>query len=136
MTRGIETAFIGIVARDLELKRSRNDKSYTTLNVGIATGNLTDDGKQETQWVRVACFGEVAERIAATVTKGDKVYCEGSMRLERWTTHDGLARADLNCAAWKVEPLGKIGRNKPKRQIDPQAPLEREPAPFNDPLDF
>jgi single-stranded DNA-binding protein len=86
--------------------------------------------------VRVACFGEVAERIAASVTKGDKVYCEGSMRLERWTTHDGLARADLNCAAWKVEPLGKIGRNKPKRQADSQAPLEREPAPFNDPLDF
>jgi hypothetical protein len=30
------------------------------------------------------------------------------MRLERWKTHDGADRADLNGAAWKVHPQAPL----------------------------
>lgn len=138
--RGIECAFIGYVSRDTSLRISKADKPYCNLNVGVQTGNQTDDGKNEVQWIRVACFGETAERVAASVSKSDKVYVEGSITLNRWKTADGEERADLNCAAWKVEALGKIGHNKPKRNhqsSDFNAPIERETSrEFDDAIPF
>lgn len=138
MTKGIETAFIGIVGKTPELRMSRSEKPYTSFSVGVQTGHQDDAGRDELQWVRTSCFGEVAQRIATSATKGDKVYVEGVMRLERWRTSDGQDRADLNCAAWKVEALGKIGRNRPKKN-DWQAPIKPRPSgefEFNDELGF
>jgi single stranded DNA-binding protein len=136
--KGLECAYIGVVGKTPELRMSRNEKSYTSFSVGVQTGHQDDAGRDDLQWVRTTCFGEVAERIAASVIKGDKVYCEGSLCLERWTTSDGQDRADLNCAAWKVEKLGQIGKNKP-RKTDWQAPVKPRPSSgfaFNDEIGF
>ena len=68
-------------------------------------------------WImmQVACFGDVAERIAASVTKGSRVYCEGGLRLEKWANKEGRERTTLSVAAWRVDVLGQIGRNKLRR---------------------
>lgn len=50
------------------------------------------------------------------VTKGDRVCVEGRLKLDTWNGKDGKERSDLKVAAWKLERLGEIGRNKPAAQ--------------------
>ncbi len=68
-------------------------------------------------WLRVSCFGEVAERVAATFKKNDRAYIEGLIRLDHWTDKHGEQKHGLSVSAFKVEKAGAsaIGRNKPRQ---------------------
>jgi len=105
---GIECAFVGRVGNEPELKTSQTGKSW--LAVSVAVGS--DDN---VQWVRVALFGETAERLGGTLHKGDRLYVEGSIKLNTWQDREGHERAGLNVAASKVEKFGAIGRNRPPK---------------------
>jgi single-strand DNA-binding protein len=126
--RGIETAFEGTLGRDVELKTSRSGKPYASLALAVATGK-TDDGSDVTTWIRATCFKELAEEIAATVKKGDRVYVEGTLTLDTWQASNGEQRTGLNCAAWRCKPLGLIGERKPKSSKPSTSTKPRKPAP-------
>src|SRR5262249_46908687 len=112
----IEAAFIGRVGTQPELRTSQASKAWTAISVAV--------GKDEdTQWVRVAAFGETAERLIGRVVKGDRVYVEGDLRLNHWIDREGKPRSGLSVAARKVERLGEIGRNRP-----PNSNSARKPA--------
>ncbi len=111
MNGSIESAFIGKVTDVAGLRTSQAGKPWLALKVAVG------HGEDSVQWVRTACFGAVAEQLAATLQKGDKVYCEGTLKLDRWKNGEGEERSGLSCAAWKVEKVGAsaIGRNRPVR---------------------
>jgi single-stranded DNA-binding protein len=81
--------------------------------------------------VRAALFGD-ALGIAPRLTKGTEVYCEGRLNLRTGTGRAGDARTGLNLAAWEVQPMGQIGRRKPKVQSRD----EYGGMPFDDELRF
>ena len=110
MNGSIEAAFIGRLGQDPELKTSAAGKPWARLHLAVGTD-------AETQWISVAIFGEIAERLCATLHKGDKVYVEGTLRLTEWAGRDGEKRVSLSVAAWKADKLGAIGRNRPRRLI-------------------
>ena len=64
--------------------------------------------------MKVAYFGEDAELLVGRLQKGAEMYCEGRLRLDTWTAKDGLKRSGLSVVAWKVVPLGQIGRKRPE----------------------
>lgn len=104
----LEAALIGRLSRTPELKVSSAGKSYLRLNIAIGTGDATT-------WCSVAAFEGDLAALAASLEKGDKVYAEGKLAPNTWTTADGLQRSSLSLAAWRVEPLGKIGRRRTKK---------------------
>ena len=106
----IDCAFYGFLAADADARTSKAGKAWTRLRVGVGR----DD---EVQWVQVACFGKAAE-TAATLKKGDRVYCEGSIKLDTWRGNDGVERHTLAVAAFKCEQTHKIGRAREKRTGD------------------
>ena len=107
----IECAFHGFLAADGEAKTSQAGKAWTRLRVGV--------GKDDSvQWVSLAVFGKHAE-AASELKKGDKVYVEGSIKLDSWTGNDGVERTGLSVAAWKVERTHLIGKNRPQREGKP-----------------
>jgi single stranded DNA-binding protein len=129
--KGIETAFFGAVATEhIELKTGRSGIAWAAFSVGVTVGTM-DDGKDQIQWLRVSCFAEIAERVAASFKKGDRCYCEGSLKLDNWTDKHGESKHGLSVNAYKVEKVGvsNLGRNKPKREIDRQF-AQAEPAPY------
>jgi single-stranded DNA-binding protein len=67
------------------------------------------------QWLGVAVFGKAAEN-AAGLKKGDRIYVEGTLRLDSWKGHDGQERHGLSVASFKCERTHQIGRNRPKRE--------------------
>jgi single-stranded DNA-binding protein len=105
----IECAFIGrIAAEAIEVKLAKSGTAWCRFSVAIGSGD-------EAQWVIVAAFGDMAERAARELEKADRIYCEGSIKLDRWQK-DGEQKSGLGVAAWKVLKLGQIGQNRPRRE--------------------
>ena len=103
----IECAFYGFCARDADARTSQAGKPWVRLSIGVGKDDAV-------QWVQVAVFGKAAEQ-AAGLKKSDRCYIEGTIKLDRWTGHDGTERHGLSVAAFKCEPTHRIGRNKPNR---------------------
>jgi single-stranded DNA-binding protein len=127
----IDVAFYGFLAADAESRTSQAGKPWVRMRVGV--------GKDDTvQWVSVAVFGKAAE-YAADLTKGDRIYCEGSIKLDAWRGNDGIERHGLSVAAFKCEKTHNIGRSKPKRPRDDKQDDNETAAAatqFNDNIPF
>jgi single-stranded DNA-binding protein len=140
----IECAFFGFVAADAEPRTSQAGKLWVRLRVGVGK----DDAMQ---WLSVAVFGKAAE-TAADIKKGDRVYCEGTIKIDSWRGSDGAEKHGLSVASFKIEKTHQIGRNRPRgekpRNEKPTAAASgRERAersdyrpsgasPFNDDIPF
>jgi single stranded DNA-binding protein len=114
----LEAAASGVLAQPIELRTSKAGRSYANLSLAIDGGHDEND-KPVTTWLRAAVFGETAELLARTATKGCKIYCEGALSLNSWTASDGTQKTGLSMACWKAEKIGAsaIGRNR-KRNAD------------------
>jgi single-stranded DNA-binding protein len=104
----IECAFFGFLAADAEQRTSQAGKAWVRMRVGVGKDDAV-------QWVSVAVFGKAAEG-AAGLKKADRVYVEGSIKLDTWRGNDGVDRHGLNVAAFKCEHTHRIGRNKRRRK--------------------
>jgi single-stranded DNA-binding protein len=107
----IDCAFYGFLAADADSRTSKAGKPWVRLRVGVGKDN-------DIQWVNVAVFGKAAE-TAATLQKGDRIYCEGTIKLDTWKGNDGIERHTLAVAAFKCDRTHRIGRNKEKRTSEP-----------------
>ncbi len=139
--RGIEAAFWGVLGNAPELKTSKSGKAFAQMSIVVAVGQ-DEDGKDVGQWLRVACFGETAEKLAHQAKKGDRVYVEGTLTLNTWADKaTGEARHALNVAAWKCERVVNIGQNRERKNSEqPQRqPAQWQPSnryAFNDDIGF
>jgi single-stranded DNA-binding protein len=106
----IDCAFFGFCAADADARVSKAGKPWVRLRVGV--GKDTD-----VQWISVGVFGRAAE-AAATLKKGDRIYCEGAVKLDSWKGSDGTERHTLAVSSFKLEQTHKIGRAKEKRTSD------------------
>jgi single-stranded DNA-binding protein len=120
----IECAFHGFLAADADARTSQAGKPWVRLRVGVGKDDAV-------QWLNVAVFGKAAE-IAATLKKGDRVYAEGSIKLDTWRGNDSIERHGLSVASFKIELTHLIGRNRPKRNGDAKPRTQEKTASAND----
>lgn len=118
---GIRVAFEGKVSFDPELRYTQAGKALCNVGVGVA------DGRGGVDWLRVALWEDLAERMYQELGKGDRVYVEGTLTLRQWTGQDGEQRSGLNVSAWKCEILGAVGRRaeRPEPAARPASDDER-----------
>lgn len=64
----------------------------TPRNLDKTTGVWSDG---ETMWFGVSCWRALAENVAASVHKGDKVVVSGRLTVSTWTTEKGEQRSGL-----------------------------------------
>ncbi len=144
----IDSAFTARLGRDAELRHVKGGAlAMLSFSAAVETRATNTDGEDETQWVRVVRFGPDAETLAPRLTKSARVYVEGRLKLDHWTGQDGAERTGINVVASLVQPLGQIGRRRPKKpRTAKAAPASAEaPAPaanadeglpFNDDIGF
>jgi single-strand DNA-binding protein len=104
----IDAALLGTVIRDADLRTSAAGKPWMSVIVRSGDGDAAS-------FVQVAIFGDAALALGR-IEKNEKLYAEGSIRINEWTTAAGEKRTGLSMAAWRAERPG-VGRNKPKRPI-------------------
>lgn len=111
---GIKATFTGRLGQDARLRYTANGVAILTFSVAIDDARRPAD--EPTQWVRVACFGELAEQLDGGLLKGEAVGCEGRLVVKLWS-----GRPDLELYAWAVASTGIERRPGGHAAIDGQA---------------
>jgi single-stranded DNA-binding protein len=123
---GLTVAFIGRVGQDAERRFLANGTTLVSVSVLVQDSKAADG---QGQWVRCGRFGdEELDELVRQLVKGCEVYCEGKLRLKTWQGADGQTRSGLDCTAWRLEPIGAIGRRGVRSRRRPDGELPSEEA--------
>ncbi len=136
MARGInKVILIGNLGNDPEQKSMPNGNSVA--NITVATSESWKDkqtGQQQerTEWHRVVFFNRLAEIAGQYLTKGSKVYIEGSLRTRKWQDQTGADRYTTEIVASEMQMLDSRGGagDSPGggQQQQQQQQTQRQPA--------
>jgi len=124
MSRGVnKVILVGNVGGDPETRYLPTGGAVT--NITVATSESWKDKssgeKQErTEWHRVVFFNRLAEIAGEYLSKGYKVYIEGSLRTRKWQDKDGTDRYTTEIVAAELQILD----SKP---VDSSPPSDRRP---------
>jgi single-strand DNA-binding protein len=99
----------------------------------------------ESAFVDVEVFNrenrQLADLVEQRLRKGQQVYVEGRLRLNKWTDKDGQERQKLLVVADNIEFLeprsdGGEGMSRPRTSTQPAAPARKGPAPSAPPSGY
>lgn len=88
---------IGTVGRDPEMRYGQKGTAVCSFTIAVRDSYKSgDEWKEETSWVDCVVFGQMAENVAASVSKGVQVICVGSYKQEEWDDKEtGKKRSKL-----------------------------------------
>ena len=100
---------IGNVGRDPEMRYTPNGNAVTSFSIAVNRTYTPAGGErqQETEWFNVSAWNRLAEVCNNYVTKGMKVYVEGSLRSRSWIGQDGQTRFSNEISANTVQFLDR-----------------------------
>ena len=107
MARDNNITIIGNLTRDPELRFTQGGAAVT--DIGVAW-NESRRNKETQQWedipsyFDITCWFDLAENVAATLRKGDRVVVTGNLKWESWQTADGESRNKVKVIADDVAP--------------------------------
>lgn len=113
-TRGInKVILIGNLGGDPETRYMPSGGAVTNINLATSESwkdKQTGQPQERTEWHRVVLFNRLAEIAGEYLTKGGKVYIEGSLRTRKWQGQDGQDRYTTEVVANELQMLdGKPG---------------------------
>lgn len=86
--RGVnKVILVGHLGRDPEVRYTASGLAVATLSLATHEAwrdKTTGEPKEQTEWHRVMCYGDLAETAGAQLRKGNKVYVEGSLHTRKW----------------------------------------------------
>ena len=147
---GNASHIVGNIVRDPELRFAQSGTAIVTFTV--CWNRRRNDQDDEAHFFDVIAFRTLAENIAGSLRKGDRVAVVGQLDQNRWTTDDGQNRSRVQIIAddvaaslrWaevsinKNEKRGDSGgyrqqsQSSPQQQRQPQgsAPAGEDDEPF------
>ncbi|MFC2050772.1 single-stranded DNA-binding protein [Chloroflexota bacterium] len=95
---------IGNVGTDPEMRFTPSGNPVTSFRVAASRVYTTSEGerRQETEWFTVVAWKKQAESCNQFLTKGQRVYVEGSLRTRSWEGRDGQKRVTVEVIANRV----------------------------------
>lgn len=136
MANGInKVILIGNLGRDPEVKQLPSGDSVA--NLAVATSESykdkeTGERKEVTEWHRVVAFRQLADVIGKYLTKGSKVYLEGSLRTRKYE-QDGVEKYNTEIVVREMRMLGDkasaSSNDTPAPAAKPAAKKTSKPAP-------
>lgn len=113
---------IGRLGRDAEVRHTSAGKPVTTFAVAI------EDGFGEhktTTWMDCSMFGERGEKVAGYIRKGDRIGVTGSIRLDTYTTRDGVEKSKV---ALRVQDITLLGGKQDGGQRSESTQRQAQPG--------
>jgi single-strand DNA-binding protein len=122
-SRGVnKVLLIGNIGKDPDVKVTAN--GGTVVNLTLATSESwkdkqTGEAQEKTEWHRIVIFGKLAEIAAQYVTKGSKLFIEGSLQTRKWTNQEGKDQYTTEIVANEMQMLD--GKSDAKPAAKPSA---------------
>lgn len=135
---------VGNLGRDPEMRYTPSGQAVTNFSVATNRKWTTGDGQQqeETIWFRVSTWGRLAETCNQYLRKGQQVFCEGRLTVDRetgeprvWQDQSGKWRSSYEMTALEVKFLGQRGDGSSSFSGDDSVPagdpgITEEEIPF------
>jgi single-strand DNA-binding protein len=113
MARGInKVILVGNIGNDIELKFMPNGNAVVQASLATSSAwkdKTTGEQVEKTEWHRVVFFNKTAETVGKYVAKGSKLYCEGSLRTNKWQDKDGNDRYTTEIIVSEMQMLDSKG---------------------------
>ena len=102
-----KTMLIGNLTKPVEIRTTPQGKSVATIGLAV-NRNFTINGekKQETCFLNVVAWGQLAEICNQYLSKGSPVFVEGRLQSRSWEDKDGKNRTVIEVVAENVQFLG------------------------------
>jgi single-stranded DNA-binding protein len=97
----IECAFVGTVVKEPKRRVSQRGNAWVSFLCRVGNGDAAS-------WAQVSVFGDCVDGLAG-LHDGSKVYVEGSIALNEWTSSSGDRKHGLAVSSFKAEIVGRIG---------------------------
>lgn len=94
---------VGNLTRDPELRYTQSGKA--TVTVGIAVNRryqLNGEWQEATTYMNVVAWDQLAENIAASLTKGARIMASGRLDVREYEGRDGVKRTSVDIVADEV----------------------------------
>lgn len=102
-----QTTLVGNLTRDPELRYTNSGMATAKLGVAVNFRRMnkqTNDWEETTSFFNVVCFGDLAENVGQSLTKGARVVATGRMEIRPWETQEGEKRQSVELIADEVGP--------------------------------
>ena len=96
--------FTGNLVRDPELNQTSGGKTFVKVDIANNDSYVTESGDREkvTTFVQIQVWGKPAEALAKYGKKGQEIFVEGQLRLEKWQDEGGHhSRHVLRVESWQ-----------------------------------
>jgi single-strand DNA-binding protein len=122
---------IGNVGTDPEMRFTPAGNPVTSFRVATSRVYTTSEGerKQDTEWFTVVAWKKQAESCNQFLTKGQRVFVEGSLRTRSWEGRDGQKRVTVEVIANRVLFLDRQAVAPLAGEETPTENTEEEVAP-------
>jgi single-strand DNA-binding protein len=120
---------LGTLGKDPEFRQTQNGGIIA--NLSLATSESWLDKKsgqkvEKTEWHKIVMFGKLAEIAERYLSKGAKVYIDGSLETNKWQDKNGQDRYTTHIKARDMQMLG----GDKKQQPAPQQQSFEQDVPF------
>lgn len=133
---------VGNLTRDVELKYGQNGNAIG--RAGIAHNRRwyskkDDDWAEEVSFFNCVLFGEIAEHVADTLHKGDRVVVNGRLQQRSWETDEGEKRSVVEIVADDIAPslrwaTADVKRVEKEKVGGSRPPVANEPSQDEEPF--
>ncbi len=121
--RGLnKVMLIGNLGADPEMRYTPSGKAVTTFRIAVNRtwkDAASGEQQQDTQWIRIVTWTQLAEICARYLSKGRQVYVEGRLQTRSWEGQDGQRRYMTEVVAQDVIILDRApAAAEPEAAID------------------
>lgn len=98
---------VGGLGRDPEIRYTATGRAKATLGVAVSRrwqNRQTNEWEEQTSWFNVVVWGDMAENLSDTLSKGMRVIVTGRLEQRSWETEQGEKRSVVEIVADEVGP--------------------------------
>ncbi|NLH40093.1 MAG: single-stranded DNA-binding protein [Elusimicrobia bacterium] len=103
-----QVLIVGRLTRDPDFKSTQKGKTFCFFDIASNRrykDNATGEWKDDTTFVPIAVWGDIADRCKDRIKKGTPVYIEGRLSMSEYTNKDGINIKKLRVVANRVQIL-------------------------------
>ncbi len=121
------TILSGRLVQDPELRYTTQGRAITKFRVAVSRRYKDSQGewKDDTLFIGVTTWGDLAERCQERLKKGSPVIIQGRLTSSEWETSEGQKRSKIEVNAMSVQFLEKAQQQNEPGNAD--IPDEKEP---------